>query len=312
MALPKNLHSADYGKFDFGNKIKSAPERGAQFSVIYADGKGWKSTIASYAKNPIILPVWLETGHRVVDCPKFPEIGEYEGLCPIAHVFAAINWLMKEQHSRKTLIIDNLGSFREAVENDVRKENPTEEKAFSLAPLYYAYYPHFFRAISKLMEKKGMDVILLAHNGATTVNLANGKWYDEISINGQQGKNTNVVELIKARVNNIFYVKNNPILLDDKRGLALDAKKQYVSAQGNKKTLYTRSKENFFAGTRLALEDSYTIEQSDSIHELLTLKNNESIVEFWRDFYQEPDYTPEVRKQQPRREAAQPTTTEQE
>ena len=115
MALPKNLYSADYGKFDFGNKIKSSPERGAQFSVLYADGKGWKSTIASYAKNPIILPVWLETGHRVVDCPKFPEIGEYEGLCPIAHVFAAINWLMKEQHSRKTLIIDNLTSYREAV-----------------------------------------------------------------------------------------------------------------------------------------------------------------------------------------------------
>jgi hypothetical protein len=95
--------------------------------------------------------------------------------------------------------------------------------------------------------------------------------------------------------------------MDDKRGLGLDSKKKYITSTG-KKVIYTRPREDFFAKCRLDMQDSYSIDKSDSIHELLTLKNNESIIEFWRDFYQEPDYTPEVRKQT-RREAAQPTQT---
>jgi len=311
MAIPKNLHSTDFAKFDFGNKIKSAPERGAQFSVIYAQGGGWKSTISSYAKNPVILPVWLETGHRVVDCPKFPEIGEYDGLKAIEHVFGAISYLIKEKHSRQTLIIDNLGSFREAVVNDVQTDNPNEKTAFKLAAMCYGYYPYLLEAIAALMNKRQMDVILLAHSGAVTVNQADGTWYDTISINAPQGKNTNARELIEARANNVFYVKNQPTTQDDKRGLGLDSKKKYITSAG-KKVIYTRPREDFFAKCRLDMQDSYPIDKSDSIHELLTLKNNESIIEFWRDFYQDPDYTPEVRQQKQRREAAQPTTTEQE
>jgi len=304
MALPKNLHSTDFKPFDFTKKIKSAPERGAQFSVIYAQGGGWKSTISSYAKNPIILPVWLETGHRVADCPKFPEIGEYEGLSPINHVFSAINWLLKEDHSRKTLIIDNLGSFREAVVNDVQTDNPNEKTAFKLAVLYYGYYPYLLEAIATLMNKRGMDVILLAHSGSVTVNQADGTWYDTTSINAPQGKNTNARELIEARANNVFYIKNQPVTMDDKRGLGLDSKKKYITSSG-KKVIYTRPREDFFAKCRLDMQDSYQIDKSDNIHELLTLKNNESIIDCWRDFYADPDYLPEVRKQQPRATAQQ-------
>jgi hypothetical protein len=115
--------------------------------------------------------------------------------------------------------------------------------------------------------------------------------------------------LIEARANNVFYVKNQPVTMDDKRGLGLDSKKKYITSSG-KKVIYTRPREDFFAKCRLDMQDSYPIDKSDNIHELLTLKNNESIIDFWRDFYAESDYLPEVRKQPRATAQQQPTTTE--
>ena len=299
MALPINLHAADKNnRFKFTEKISAKPERGPQFSVIYAKGGGWISTIASYADSPIILPVWLETGHRAMSVTKFPEIGSYEGLSPIDHVFAAISWLMKNDHTRKTLVIDNLGSFRQAVEADVNKESDKDQPAFKLAVLYYRYYEFLLEAIATLMTKQGMDVLLMAHDGAYTINNSDGTWYDRISVNAPQGKNTNARELLEARANNIFYVRDEPIVREDKRGMTPQAGKKYMSGAG-RKVLYTRPKDNFFAKTRLDLADSYELERSENIHNLLHEKDNQSIINFWRDYYGNPEFDPNPRRKTP-------------
>ena len=286
MALPKNLHSTDFKPFDFGKRIKSAPERGAQFSVIYARGGAGKSVIASYAESPVILSVGLETGARGMNCPKFPEISEYDGLSSIDHVFSAINYLIKEKHSRKTLIIDNLGTFREEVTKDVIKDFPTETKAFALAPKYYQYYEYLLSAIAALQTKRNMDVILLAHDVLYTVNDPSGSWYDRVGINAISGKNTDARALIEARVNNCFYIRDEPITRDDNRGVIKQEGKKMVAGAG-KRVIYTRPKENFFAKCRLNMAEKYVIEKSDSIHDLLVKKTNQSIIDFWEAFYNE-------------------------
>lgn len=293
--IPNNLYAINTDKFDFNKKIKTESVRGAQFSVIYAQGGGWKTTISSYANRPIMLPVGHETGHRVAECAKFPSFSDYENGCPIEHVFAAINWLLKEKHSRKTLIIDNLGSYRESVDKDVANTYPNEKNAFKIAPLAFQYWRYLLEAISVLMNKREMDVILLAHTGLYKKNNTDGTWVDLISINAPQGTNTNARELIEARANNVFYVRDEPILLDDTRGMMPVAGKKRVVSAGKKK-IYTRPKEDFFAKTRLPLEESYILERSDNLHDLLSLKNNESILTFWRDFYEDENYMPEIIK----------------
>lgn len=293
MALPKNINDIK-GFNDLESTITSKPIRGPQFSVIYASGKCGKSTVASYADSPVIVPIGLETGHHSMNVAKIRDMKDGES--GTDHVFAALAMLINREHNYKTLILDNLGTFRVEVEKDA---NVGDKAAFQQAPIHYEYYLRLMSAISTVLKKRNMDVILMAHSVSYTNNMPDGSWHERIHINAPKGQNTDVRAMIEQRAHNIFYMRTEPITRKDERGItAKDSGKKYMTGVG-RKMIYTREKENFFAGTRLPLRGEYEIKPSDDLRELLIEKSNMSIIDFWRDYYRDPNYDPNPNRKNP-------------
>lgn len=284
MALPKNLHDFDLKALKIESKITSKPEKKPQFSVIYGKGGIGKSSLASYSHDPIILPVGRETGHEGMYVPKFPNSDEM-GLSIINHVFACLSWVIKNEHTRKTLIIDNGGSYREGVDEDVESSNVgVDLKAFGKgASFAYPYYTRLMAAIDEVIKRRNMNVILLAHDGAYNVNLPDGTYFQKISVNMPGGENTNVRGLIEARAHNVFYMVNESPTMNVKNNFGVTKK---IATSGNvSRVIYTKPAGNFFAKSRVNLDDYYPIIDSGSEEELLKDRTNPDMVRFWSDVY---------------------------
>ena len=119
MALP------DKTSINFDDiKITRDTDPGAQFTVIYGKGDVGKTAAAIYSPEPVLIPVGSERCHR-----KFPvfKIENTSGKPPLNHLFDAMQYLIIKEHSRKTVIIDNLSTFRSIAETDVLDSYPLSE-----------------------------------------------------------------------------------------------------------------------------------------------------------------------------------------
>jgi hypothetical protein len=283
MALPKNLHDFNLAELKFEEKIRSKPEKKPQFSVIYGKGGIGKTTLASYSQDPIIIPVGRETGVEKMAVPKFPNYEEMN-LSITDHVFACLSWLIKAEHTRKTVIIDNAGAYREGVDYDVEDSNKgVDLKAFGKAQsLAYPYWTTLLSSIDGLMKKRDMNVILIGHDSSYNVNLPDGNYYQRISINTPRGENTNVTGLIEARCHNMFYMTNESATskVKDKFGQS-----KIIATGSITRTIYTKPSGQFFAKSRVNLEEYYDIGNSSTEEDLLHLRNNQEIIDFWESVY---------------------------
>jgi len=288
MALPTKDIDFDLKSLDFESKIKAKPEKKPQFTTLFAKGGMGKSTISCYSPDPIIIPVGKETGAEKMCVPKFPTYAEMN-LTPVAHVFACMQWVLKAQHTRKTLIIDNVGSYREAVDEDVEDSNKgVDLKAYGKGAAFsYPYWTRLLAGIDAVMKRRDMHVILLAHDGTYNVNLPDGSYYQKTSINAQRGENTNVVGLLEARCHNVFYLKGEDMVIADKRGIVSKdgPTKKYATSGNTKRIIYTKPRGEAFAKSRVNMEEYYEIEESETEEELLEKRTNESIIKFWNDVY---------------------------
>ena len=297
MALPaKDAKITDWG---FDLKITNQIERKPQLTVIYSAGGGGKTTVSSYAKKPIILPVYLETGADVVACPKFPPCGADQN--PVHHVFAAIRWLMEAKHTRETLVIDHASALRAAVQADVLQDLGKTEKgnappAYTVAGQSYPYYGALLAYIYRLQRKRGMDVILLAHSEKYT-DWVDDKGIDQISLSAISGEKTNVRLLFEGQADNVYCIKNNPVVAGrEEKGVTV--KKTNIIVGQGKTVIYTRPKQQYFAKNRLAfhMANEYEILPCEDEMALKYAKTEQSIINFWRDFYNNPEYLPEPTK----------------
>jgi len=287
MALPKSINDFDLKSLDFESKIKAKPESGPQFTVFYGKGGIGKSSAACYSPDPIIIPVGRETGHERMWVPKFPTF-EDMNLDPVQHVFSCIAWCIKAEHTRKTLIIDNVGSYREAVDEDVEKDNKDVDlKAYGRGvAIGFPYWGRLLAGIDAVMKKRGMHVILLGHEGTYNVNLADGSYYSKISVNAPAGEKTNVRELLEARAHNVLYMRGVDNTADEKRGIAQKGvTKKYATGSRQTRIIYTKPRGEFFAKSRVNIEDSYIVEESDTEEDLLKTRNNETLIQLFSDLY---------------------------
>lgn len=287
MAIPKSINDFDLKSLDFESKIKAKPEKKPQFTVIYGPGGVGKSSAACYSPDPIILPIGRETGQERMWVPKFPTFEEME-LTPIDHITACLAWIIKNEHSRKTLIIDNVGTFHESVTEQVELDNPNEDlKAYGRGvALGYPYWPWLLKGISQVMKKREMHVILLAHEGIYTVNPPDGSYYQKISLNAPSGDRTSARVLIESRANNVLYMKSVDNTIDDKRGIvAKGSTKKYATAGKPTRIIYVKERGHFFAKSRPDIEDSIIIQESETEEDLLKTRNNETLIQLFSDLY---------------------------
>jgi hypothetical protein len=288
MALPTKYLDFDLKALDFESKIKAKPEKKPQFTIIYGKGGIGKSTMASYSPDPIIIPVGRETGHEKMCVPKFPSYSEMN-LTPINHVYACMQWVLRAEHTRKTLIIDNVGSYRESVDEDVEDSNKgVDLKAYGKGAAFgYPYWTRLLAGIDAVMKRRDMHVILLGHDGSYNVNNPDGSYYQKISINAPRGENTNVMGLLEARAHNVLYVRGEDQIIADKRGIVNKdgPVKKYATSGATRRVVYTKPRGDFFAKSRVNMEEYYEIEQSETEEELLHKRTNPTLIQLFTDLY---------------------------
>jgi len=275
----KNIDAIDFDSIEIAKKSGNRP----QFTVIYGSGGMGKTTAACYSPNPVIIPIGRETGHeRMVEqgIPAF----ENPGMSPIDFTFGCINKLLKSSHSRETAIFDNIGTFREAVDEDVAKDNPdTNLKAFGRGVgLAYPYYGKLLAGFDRLL-KAGIHVILIAHDVQYNINLESGDYYSRTGINAQAGENTNVRALLEARAHNVLYMRGeNPT----KSVKGAGDRNKIVALSGDiSRVIYTKPSGTFFAKSRANMDYFYEIENTASEEALLKDRSNPTLIKLFQDLY---------------------------
>ena len=282
MAIPQDLKSIKYGNIKLAVK-KSRP----QSTVIYGSGGVGKSVIACYSPNPVIIPMGRETGQeRFIDY-GVPCYENNEELPYIDFVYGCIASLLYTEHSRKTVIFDNLGTYREIVDEDVEKDNKgVDLSAFGKKQaLGYPYYPKLLAGFDALMKKKEMNVILLAHSIPVNINLPDGTYYQRIGIHAPRGDNTNVAGLLEARFHNVLYLRSESRTRKVKG--VMGQEKTIATESEVKRVIYTKESGTYYAKSRFDLEEVYEIESMPDATELIKKRSNESIIKLWNDIYKE-------------------------
>lgn len=287
MSLPKSFDELDFSSIEINAKQNVGP----QFTIIYGKGGTGKSSLACYSPDPVIVPIGRETNYGRMMVPK---LERPQGMGTIDHVFACIAKLLKTEHNRKTVIFDNLWSYREAVEDDVIESNPDcdskGKKAQSLSDygygkgqaMAYPYYTRLAAGFHALMKKKGMHVIFLAHDAAYNINLSDGTYYTKISINAPGGDNTNARGFFEARAHNVFYLRTEDSTITVKG--AMGQTRKIASTRGIERVLYTKPTSEFFAKSNREMAPSYVIDHS-SEDELLHKRSNQSIINIFEELY---------------------------
>lgn len=281
----------DDQKIDFSKiGIETKPEKKAQFIVIYGRPCTGKTTMACYAPDPVLIPIGRETGHERMHIPKFTN----PGMEPYDFVIASIMKLLKTEHSRKTAIFDNIGTYREVIDEMIMEKNPTAKSGDKViqvtsladygfgkgASMAYPYWNRLLEGFSKLLEKD-INVILIGHDLAYNINLENGDYYQKIGINAPSGEKTNVRSLIEERAHYVLYVKKIDRTISKKGKFGgVDTVPTNANAS---RIVYTTETGMHFAKSRLALPDTYEIDHSDNEEELLKTRSNESIKQLFED-----------------------------
>ena len=280
MAIPK-LSDLSFDDIELAKPAQKNP----QFTVLYGKGGVGKTTLAAYSENPVIVPVGRETGHEIHANWGIPTFANTQERPPLDFLFGCMARLLKTEHSRKTLIVDNLGTYREAVDEDVDADNINEKldaygKRQSLA---YPYYTKLLAGFDALMKKKEMNIILLAHEVQFNINKEDGTYFSRTGIHCPAGENTNVRALLEARAHNVLYMRSEPPTRKAKD--AMGQEKLIATGGAPKRIIYTKPHGSFFAKCRVNMEPYYEIESSDTEEDLLKHRNNADMIKFWQDLY---------------------------
>ncbi|MFA5127321.1 MAG: AAA family ATPase [Patescibacteria group bacterium] len=279
MSLP------ELDKIDFKDISIAKPKPRPQFTVLYGSGKTGKTSAAIYSEEPVILPVGNESGQEIMIKYGVPCFEGTDSINGLKMVFGGIAKLLRTDHTRKTLIIDNLSRFRELVDDDILIDHKGEDltaygKAQALA---FPYYKRLVAGIKLLMAKKQMNVVLIAHDVSYNVQLKDGTYYSKTGILAPAGENTNVRALLESTAHNVLYMKE--VAEVKEVTTPMGAKKKMAKEIDSKRVIYTRSKSSFFAGSYNRLEDEYEIENTEELDDLYAKRNNQTLIKFFEELY---------------------------
>ena len=269
--------------------IETSTKQETQFTIIYGKADTAKTTIACYSPDPVIIPVGRELCHQRMLCPKMENRNNID---PITHLFTCINYLLKKEHSRKTVIIDNLTSYREILEEDVVKTYKSNDKTatslgdfeFGKGQMHaYQYYKRLLAGIDALIKQRQLHVILIAHDGYYTINKPDGSYYQKMSLNAQGGDNTNARTLFESRAHDVLLMTCDDVVVE--RTSSMGVKRKIASGMPTQRVIHTKQTSAFFAKTKSAIEKSIIVEESENEYELLHELSNPTYKQLFIDLY---------------------------
>ncbi len=163
------------------NSIKKGVEREPRKIVLYGPPKLGKSTLASSAKNALMVPTEDRVSH--IDVNKTDLATSYDEILEI------FDYLLHEKHTYERIIIDTLDEFEPLLHQAICDKNnwkslvedANKEVNFQKGLMYHAVegWRKFLANCDTLRRNAMMDVILVAHAQTIKVNPPNHDSYDK-------------------------------------------------------------------------------------------------------------------------------------
>lgn len=217
--------------------------------LVHGAIKVGKTTFASGAKAPIIIGA--EDGAEYLGTPRFP----------LAHsltdVYDAIDALTNEKHEHQTLIIDTLDWLEALIGQHYTHAKKKESlKAFGYGEGYVLVYDETRRLISRLerlRDKRGMNIVLVAHSTVRTTKNPEGEDYDRYCLKLQEANNANTAGLWREWVDFVLFAKIKTFTAEDDAG-------RHKAVTSGERVICTHSSPAYDAGSRLPLPAEMPLE----------------------------------------------------
>ncbi len=144
-------------------------------AIVYGPPGAGKSTFAGNAKDPIFIQT--ERGTDQLDVARFPQSHS------TADVFQRCRELLEEEHKFRTVVLDSLDWFERLAQEEIAQANRVESVATIPYGRGYEEAARLVRDLIKYLDalrnRKGMNVILVAHSQVRATQTAELEAYDE-------------------------------------------------------------------------------------------------------------------------------------
>jgi hypothetical protein len=204
------------------------PERHFKAVFYSAAGVG-KTYLAAHSENPVFLRT--EDRHRYlpVECAMLPLVTSFKGKGKeqrdIASLVEQLHLIETTEIDNKTLVIDGLSGIADIFKDHVLSTNLKGDgfKAKSLEDfgynLGYSYviqlWSWFLSTLDRIAEKRGMNIILLAHAVVKTYKSPIvGEDYDIWSMNLFDQKNLSAEKAVMQWSDFVFFMKMETVTVD--------------------------------------------------------------------------------------------------
>jgi len=232
-------------------------------AVFYSAPGVGKTYLAAHSENPVFLRT--EDRHRYlpVDCAMLPLVTSFRGAgnSDISSLVEQFHLLESTEHDYKTLVIDGLSGISDIFKSHILKSRTKQDgsAAKSLEDfgynLGYSYvielWTWFLSTLDRIAEKRGMNIILLAHAVVKThKSPIAGEDYDIWALNLFDQKNLSAEKQVMQWADFVFFMKRETVTVDVTTGVGKARKTVTKATDINTEVarcLFTESRSAFFA-----------------------------------------------------------------
>ena|SRR5690554_494859 len=174
------------------------PEDGPVIATITGDAGVGKTTLAATFPKPIFIRA--EDGLQSV--PETSRPDAFPILSKVEDLWEQLTALIKEEHDYKTLVIDSVTQLETMFGEHVMETDPKKPKSLAQANGGYgagfsavaALHGRVRKAAKVLKEKRGMNVVFIAHSDVTTIELPDQDPYSRYELRLHKKSMTHYVD----------------------------------------------------------------------------------------------------------------------
>lgn len=162
------------------------PKDNPAIITIAGDAGAGKTTLANTFPRPIFIR--LEDGLQAIPKERRPDA--FTVVDKVDDLWDQLNWLIKEEHNYKTLVIDSVTQAETLFIDYVVSTDTKNPRTINQAIGGYgagmqavsAYHGRIRKAAKILNEKRGMHVVFIAHTDVSTIELPDADPYSRYEL----------------------------------------------------------------------------------------------------------------------------------
>lgn len=243
---------------------KTGGEKPLAILMYGPDGLG-KTTAASHFPRPIVLGPEIEGSDFIEGMEVDEESKSYDG------VMSAIDWLLKNDHEYKTVVVDSL----DHVELDIHAQIKAKYKVSNLAKASGGFGAGFKEAaemhyslkenLFKLRNQKNMNIFLIAHDQVKPFNNPlTEEPYDRHELKLHESNSVSPRSMWREAVDAVLFLNKAY-----KSANESEEGKKFRAQESEERYIYTEKTAAFDAKSRFNCPKSFVFKQDENIYDLL-------------------------------------------